>query len=261
MRRALGQDCSEYEVRNSARKAFANYGRYWVDSFRLGSVGQIEVDAHMEEEGLVHLYDAMERGKGAILVLPHLGGWEFGGLWLAMHGIELTVVAEKLEPPELFEWFTALRAELGLTVIPLGPGAGPELTKVLRNGGAIALLSDRDLVGNGVEVEFFGEKTTLPAGPAMLAMRTGAALLPAAVYAFPDGLHKAVCMAPIPVERTDDLRSDVARITAAWAKALEGLIRRDPSQWHLFQPGWPSDKEALHDKISRLKHLRSRFEA
>ncbi len=99
----------------------------------------------------------------------------------------------------------------------------------------------RNLVGNGIEVEFFGERTTLPGGPATLALRTGASILPTAVYSGPGKNHTALILDPIPAERTGRLRQDVTRITQLLARALEELIRRAPDQWHLFQPNWPSD--------------------
>ena len=127
--------------------------------------------------------------------------------------------------------------------MPLGAEAGGVLLRTLRDGGLVGLLCDRDIVGNGVEVEFFGERTTLPAGPATLALRTGAALLPAAVYGGPGRrYHTGVILPPVETVRTGRLRADVARVTQQVAHDLETLIRRAPDQWYLFQPNWPSDR-------------------
>jgi len=112
----------------------------------------------------------------------------------------------------------------------------------LRDNRIVCLLSDRDLTGDGVEVEFFGERTTLPAGPATLAIRTGAALLPVAVYFGPGRGHKGVVHAPIETSRAGGLRDDIARITQCLAQEFEILIREAPEQWHLLQPNWPSDR-------------------
>jgi KDO2-lipid IV(A) lauroyltransferase len=115
--------------------------------------------------------------------------------------------------------------------------------RALRDNHVVCLLADRDLQGGGPEVEFFGERTTLPPGPAMLGLRTGAPILPTGVYFTPrvDG-HAAWVRPPLPIARTDaGLRADVARTTQLLAHELEILIRRAPSQWHLFQPNWPSD--------------------
>ena len=161
----------------------------------------------------------------------------------------MTTVAEVLQPPELFAWFVAQREKLGLTIVPLCPGSGGVLLRTLRAGGLVGLLCDRDLQGNGIEIEFFGERTTLPGGPATLALRTGAALLPTAVYSGPGRHHTAVVLPEVDVRRDKGLRQDVERITQDLARALETLIRRAPDQWHLFQPNWPSDRAAPpHDR-------------
>jgi KDO2-lipid IV(A) lauroyltransferase len=162
---------------------------------------------------------------------------------MAAAGYPMTVVVESIEPPELFEWFAALRRSLGLTIVPLGPDAAKTVMHTLHSGGVVGLLSDRDIVGNGVEVTLFGERTTLPAGAATLALRTGAPLLTAAVY-FDGAVHRGTISAPIPTERQGSLRADVSRITQAIADQMEVYIRRAPEQWHVFQPNWPSDREA-----------------
>jgi KDO2-lipid IV(A) lauroyltransferase len=161
---------------------------------------------------------------------------------VADQGHPITVIVEAIEPPELFEWFADLRGALGMRVVPLGPEAGKLALKALRDNEIVCLLCDRDLVGGGVEVEFFGERTTLPAGPATLALRTGAPVFPTAVYftGAREG-HFGWVRRPLPVPDTGRLRSDIAAFTQAIAADLEILIRRAPEQWHLFQPNWPSD--------------------
>jgi KDO2-lipid IV(A) lauroyltransferase len=145
----------------------------------------------------------------------------------------------------LFEWFMGLREDLGMKVIPLGPDAAAEVLKSLRNNEVVCLLCDRDIQGGGIEVEFFGEKTTLPAGPAMLAMRAQAPVFPTAVY-FTDDIdgHSAIVRPPLDLTRHGSLREDVARATQQLAQELEVLISHAPEQWHLFQPNWPSDNNA-----------------
>ncbi len=131
-------------------------------------------------EGYEHVEAALDAGRGAILALPHLGGWEWAGRWLASRGVEVVSVVERLEPPELLDWFGDLRASLGITVHPAGPEVVAELRAVLDRNGVVCLLSDRDVTGGGYEVEFCGERTRLPAGPAVLALRSGARVLPTA---------------------------------------------------------------------------------
>jgi phosphatidylinositol dimannoside acyltransferase len=150
-------------------------------------------------------------------------------------------VVEPVEPPELFEWFAGARRAMGMEVVPLGPEAGGAILRALRDSRVVCLLCDRDLTGDGIDVEFFGERTTLPAGPATLALRTGAPLLPAAVYFRPHRGHHGVVQLPVPAERQGRLRDDVARVTQELARRFEQLIRAAPEQWHLLQPNWPSD--------------------
>ncbi len=165
-------DASTTERR--VRGAFASYGRYWMESFRLPSLDPARLAEQFSIEGLGHIEAARAAGKGAILAIPHLGGWEVGGAWFVRRGFPLTVVVEPVEPPELFDWFVRLREGFGFKVIPLGPRAGMAVVRALRANQVVALLADRDIGGGGVDVEFFGETTKLPGGPATLARRMGA---------------------------------------------------------------------------------------
>lgn len=229
-------------LRRASQRAFDSYLRYYAESFRLPGVSRRAVERGFTVEGFGHIEDGLARGKGVILALPHLGGWEWAGRWMTDRGHRLTVVVEALEPPELFRWFTDLRRDLGMNVVPLGPDAASEVLSALRRNEVVCLLCDRDIQRNGVETEFFGEVTTLPAGPAMLGIRADATVLPVAVY-FTDRTdgHHAVVRPPLDLGSEGRLRDRVAAVTRALAGELEGLIRRAPEQWHLFQPNWPSD--------------------
>jgi len=241
--RRVRPDWPDWRLRQASQQAFDSYARYWIEALRLPTLSSRVVERGFRTDGYQeHIVGGLAAGKGVILALPHLGGWEWAGRWLAIRGHRITVVVEKLEPPELFEWFANLREELGMTVVPLGSEAGKAVLGALGRNEIVCLLCDRDLQGGGVEVEFFGERTTLPGGPAMLALRSGAPLVPVAVY-FTDRLngHYGLVRPPIPSVRRGKLREDVARVTQLLAHELEFLIRRAPEQWHLFQPNWPSD--------------------
>jgi lauroyl/myristoyl acyltransferase len=230
-------------LRNRVADVYRSYGRYYAESFRLPAISTEELDERLTVEGLEHFEDALDGDVGPIMVLPHLGSWEWVGFWVAKTmGLEITVVVEELEPPALFEWFTEFRREIGMHAVPVGPAAGRAVTRALKAKHVVALLSDRNVGDGGVEVEFFGERTKLPGGPAMLALRTRAVLLPVTVYDRPGGMHHAVVKPPLPTERQGSLRDDVVRITQDMALALEDLIRAAPEQWHLLQPNWPSDR-------------------
>ena len=244
LQRVYGDRLSGPALDAKVRQAFDTYARYWLESFRLGSTSREELEAGLAWEGLGLIEEGLAGGKGVIVAMPHLGGWDFGGAWFTSIGYRATAVVEALEPPELFEWFVQLRQEIGLTVVAHGPEAGGAVLRALRANELVVLVCDRDLARTGVEVSFFGETTTLPAGPATLALRTGAVLLPTAIYFGGPG-HRGVVRPPLVVERQGSLRDDVQRITQALAHELEELIRVAPEQWHLFQPNWPSDYELL----------------
>lgn len=241
LRKINGADFDETQLAGAIKRAFASYARYWMEAFRLPGTSAAELEAGMVYDGLDHLERAVAGGRGVILAIPHLGGWEWGGAWMAAVGFPMTVVVESLDPPELFEWFADLRRSLGITIVPLGPGAAAGITKALHAGEVVGLLSDRDLVGNGIGVTFFGERTTLPGGAATLALRTGAPLLTAAVF-FEGSKHRGTISAPLDTGRRGSLREDIERITQDIAVRLEDYIRHAPEQWHVFQPNWPSDR-------------------
>ena len=249
MRRVLASECPEGVepdpglVRRWSRRALPEYARYWVDGARLPYETEGGVRTRFVlHEGAEHLRAAMAGGRGMVMALPHVGSWEWGGYWLALEGMPMTAVVERVEPTRLFEWFVGQRASMGLTAVPLGEGSSAALVRALKANHPAGLVCDRDLGGNGVEVEFFGERTKLPAGAATLALRTGAPLIPVVVYSGPGNGHTGVVHAPIDTSRSGSLRHDVVRVTQALAATFERDIRRRPEQWHLFQPNWPSDQ-------------------
>jgi KDO2-lipid IV(A) lauroyltransferase len=242
LRRVHGRAFGGAALQRSVAATFDSYGRYFYELFRLPGTSKQWIDAHTDITGTEHIVTAIAAGKGLVLALPHLGNWDFAGAWLAGQGYTVTVVAEPVEPPELFDWFVDTRRSLGMHVIALSSTAGAEALASLRSNEAVCLLCDRDLTGDGVEVEFLGERTTLPAGPAMLALRSGAPVLPAGCYFRPNGWHRIRVLGPIDTQRTGRIREDVARITQELASRFEDLIRVQPEHWHLLQPNWPSDR-------------------
>jgi KDO2-lipid IV(A) lauroyltransferase len=235
--RALGGADDEALVNRFTDRAFIGYGQYWAESAKLPAIKRSTIyDRFRICEGLEHLIEARDRGTGTVIALPHIGSWEWGGSFMSQLGLSMTCVAEDLEPPALFEWFKKKRESIGIQIEPLNAHAGTVMLQTLKDGGVVGLLCDRDIQANGVAVEFFGERVTIPAGPATLALRTGATLVAAACYAGPGRDHFAVITPPIEALREGRLRDDVTRVTQAIAYELEGLIRRAPEQWHVLQP-------------------------
>ena len=245
LRRATDGALDGFALERAVSDTFASYGRYWLELFRLPRDARGSVEDRVTSMGWEHIEAGLAAGNGVILALPHLGGFDFAAAWLAGRGVAPTVIVEPVEPPELFEWFAGVRRAIGMEVIPLGPSAAAGVLRALRDNRVVCLLCDRDLAGDGVAVSFFGEETTLPGGPATLALRSGAIVIPAAVYFRPHGQHFVRLDPPLQVERKGRLREDVTRVTQDLAHRVEALVRVAPEQWHVMQPNWPSD----HDPV------------
>ena len=223
----------------TVEEAFRWYGRYWAETFRMQDLSRAQLDARMRTEGLEHIEKAFAEGRGAVLATPHLGNWDSGGRFVAERW-PLTVVVEVLKPRMVFERFVAHRRGLGMHIIPLERGGDPiqGCEAAIRDGGLVALVSDRDMSKRGIEVTLFGKTTTMPPGPAVLALRTGAPLIPAAIYQHEDGTWLGRVMEPLPTPHGEGSDA-VAELTQSLASAFESLIRHAPEQWHVFTPFWP----------------------
>ncbi len=241
MGRVLGPDAN---LRRSSREVFAYYGRYWTEILWMQCRGSEAIINHIIVEGIEELRRAKDACRGMILALPHLGNWDVVGSVALQEQIMLTAVAEYLPDRRMRERFLDLSRGLGIEVLLAGANGVSTwaLAKRLRAGGAVALLSDRDITGTGVPVLFFGEETTLPAGPATLAELTGAPIFPVAVYFQPGRGHHAVIHPPLEPTTAGSLEQRLRLRTQRLAQALEALVQEAPTQWHLVQPNWPSDR-------------------
>jgi KDO2-lipid IV(A) lauroyltransferase len=231
------------------RRGFASYGRYWVEAFRLEDLPAAEIRRRLTLEGREHLDAAVAAGRGTIFASPHLGNWDAGGAWLAASGYPATAVVERLRPAELYERFAAYRRGLGLELLPLDDGSETMrgVLRALRAGRVVGLVCDRDLTGGGLPVRLFGAATVMPGGPASLALRTGATLLPCAVYQDRRRGHwHAVIRPPLRPEPSGDSRADVQALTQRLADEFERLIARAPDQWHVLSHHW---REAEHVRV------------
>ncbi len=230
-------------LRRGVQEAFDSYTRYWLESFRLPYLSTRAVEKGMQVEGYQYVTEALELGNGVILALPHLGGWEWAGRWLADRGHGLTAVVEAIEPPELFEWFADLRQKLGMNIVSLGPTAGSEVLAALKRNDVVCLLErpGHPTLGCRGRVLRRDHNDSGRAGDVVDPHRSAAAS---------DGsvLHRPDRWPPRDRAATGR-RDPIRRRTASGCQSgqpsarleLEYLIRRAPHQWHLFQPNWPSD--------------------
>jgi phosphatidylinositol dimannoside acyltransferase len=237
--RVLGLPADDPLVRSATREAFALYGRYWYETFALRSMSAEDVDRAFHVTGVEHIDEGLRAGRGVIVALPHMGNWDAAGHWLAIHAYPVVAVAEELRPASVYELFYRHRRALGMQIEPLQQGVAGRLTRLLRENHLVALLCDRNIGDRGVSVDFFGEPATLPAGPALLARTTGAALVPCAVYTADDGWR---CRVGAPIEvAANGGAAGIRETTANLAKELERFISAAPADWHMFQPVWEAD--------------------
>ncbi len=236
-------DLDPEDLDRMVRAGMASYARYWAETLRMPHLDADTLERGLQVTGFEHIRAARSAGSGPILALPHLGGWEWAAAYLGrVARIPVSAVVERIKPDDLFEWFTDLRSSYGVHVIPADGAAFGALAEAVRKRHVVCLVSDRDLAGGGIEVSFFGRSTTLPAGPAMLARRTGAPLHPCAVYfANADRQHRylghhCVIGDRIGVDRSVALKPELARVTQLLAHQFERLIEQAPDQWHVLEP-------------------------
>ncbi|MCB0933840.1 MAG: phosphatidylinositol mannoside acyltransferase [Mycobacterium sp.] len=222
------------------RASLMSYARYWREAFRLPSMNHVALAQRLDAvfQGADKFAAAKQAGRGAVMALPHSGNWDMAGVWLAQHYGTFTTVAERLKPESLYDRFIEFRESLGFEVLPLTGGERPPaevLAERLRSNQFVCLMADRDLTRSGVPVEFFGEPTRMPAGPAKLAIETGAPLHPAHVYY--DGQD---CVVQID-DAIDTGSGDVRVIIQALADRFAVNIAAHPQDWHMLQPLWLAD--------------------
>ncbi|WP_406299359.1 phosphatidylinositol mannoside acyltransferase [Embleya sp. NBC_00888] len=243
--RVLGPEATPERVRALSRMSVRSYLRYYQEAFRLPVWDRETVLARMECD-LTLLDKCSARGKGVIFALPHMGNWDHAGAWITLKGYPFTTVAERLKPESLYKRFLDYRESLGMEVLPLTGGDGNTfgtLARRLREGRLLCLLSDRDLTAGGVPVSFFGEPTRMAAGPAALAVQTGAALIPVTL-AWDGTVMRGTLHPEIEVPAEGTRREKIAIMTQQVADAYARAVARDPQDWHMLQPLWLADLDA-----------------
>jgi KDO2-lipid IV(A) lauroyltransferase len=222
------------------RASVASYARYWREAFRLPTMDHEVLGRQLDEVSIGHDYLAagLAAGRGAIIALPHSGNWDMSGVWMVYKHGTFTTVAERLKPESLYRRFIAYRESLGFEMLPLtGGDRSPYevLAERLRANKVVCLMAERDLTRSGVQVDLFGEPTRMPAGPAKLAIDTGAALLPTHSYYLRDSMVTQV-HPPL-----DTSSGDVVAITQKLADNFARNIAAHPADWHMMQPQWLAD--------------------
>jgi len=216
--------------------AMRSYMRYWCDTFRIQnwSVARIQSTVTTTNENL--LIDPMKKGDGVVIALPHSGNWDHAGAYFCSLGIPLVTVAERLKPEALFQKFLHHREEMGFEVLSLDNRSFATLVKRAREKRLIALVADRDLSQSGIDVNFFNFPARMPAGPALLHIKTGVAIVVAHVSYTESGIHINFEPVEVPSSGTDEER--IQACVQNIANLFEKGIARTPQDWHMLQRIW-----------------------
>jgi KDO2-lipid IV(A) lauroyltransferase len=243
--RVTGQPAGSSALRRLVADAYRSYARYWLESFRYARETREFFLERFTCHGVERIDAAMSGGRGAVVVVGHLGNWDAAGAWTGASGRPAATVAEVLKPRRLFEFFQEHRARLGITVYPAVRGVTARLVDACNEGKLVAILGDRDLDGRGIEVSFFGARTTFPAGPAAVALRAGVPILVAGVYGveLAGGRRGWEAFVADPIALPEDRgRRAMGELTAEVASRMEDFVARRPEEWHVFQPFWLEDR-------------------
>jgi lauroyl/myristoyl acyltransferase len=246
LRRVLGPAATGADVRAVSRESMRSYARYWLEVFRLPLMPVSRLVDGMEDHSDGNVQVALGHlaaGRGVIFALPHAGNWDQAAAWIIAEGAgSITTVAERLKPESLYERFVGFREGLGMVVLPASGGDRPFgiLARSLRAGACVCLPCDRDIGGHGVEVDFFGEKAQMAPGPAVLAERTGAALMPVMLWFTEEGWGVSVG-AEIPVPAGLDRKERAVAMTQEVARFFEAQIAAHPQDWHMLQRVFTAD--------------------
>jgi KDO2-lipid IV(A) lauroyltransferase len=242
-------DATPERLAELSRAGMRSYLRYWMESFRLPAWSEERVRTGFEAKDVHHLTDGIASDKGVILALPHMGNWDLAGAWVTTKlETPFTTVAERLKPESLYDRFVAYREGLGMEVLPHSGGtAFGTLARRLRDGGLVCLVAERDLSASGVEVEFFGEATRMPAGPALLAQQTGALLLPVTLWYDDSPVMQGRVHPPVEVPETGTRAEKTSVMTQALADAFATGIADHPEDWHMLQRLWLKDLDPERD--------------
>ncbi|MGW5428671.1 phosphatidylinositol mannoside acyltransferase [Streptomyces sp. NPDC004059] len=230
-------------LRELSRAGMRSYLRYWMESFRLPAWSRERVKSGFDPKDIHFLTDGLAAGGGVILALPHMANYDLAGAWVTTKlETPFTTVAERLKPETLYDRFVAYREGLGMEVLPHSGGAAfGTLARRLRDGGLVCLVADRDLSASGVEVDFFGEKTRMPAGPALLAQQTGALLLPVTLWYDDSPVMQGRVHPPVEVPESGSRGEKTSVMTQALADAFATGIADHPEDWHMLQRLWLAD--------------------
>lgn len=253
---ALGREKTPAELEEIALTAYRYAGRSLVEFMRMADLTKEQLLARCALEGTEHFHAALAKGKGVVLLTGHYGNWELVGARLAAEGLPMNVIARSQADPKVTDLLMDMRTESGMRVIDRDRGAAGAI-KALRRNEIVAILLDQNASSFGIFVDFFGKLAATATGPAAIARRTGAAVVPVFAVRRPDNSHVGVIMPELELEWTEDKDADIKRNTQIMVKLIEEQIRLRPEQWFWMHQRWktrpPEEKDS---PVYAPEHLR-----
>lgn len=239
--RILGQPASSPAVQQLAHEAWRNFGKYFVEFLRMPKMTRADFERLVTVQGEDKLLGALDHPRGAIFVQAHFGNMDMAATCLGRYNRTVVVAADNLKPPALMNWTKRARAKWRMELVPT-KGSLPLLQSVLEKGGLVGLAVDVGVRQKGIAVKFFGDDSMFPAGPALLAKRTGAVIVPCCAYCTPERNFVVVVDEPIVFQDTGDEARDLQATTQQMVNRLETFIAAHPDQWYIFRPVWHSGR-------------------
>lgn len=236
MRHVLGFNADDIVLRKAVRGVLRNTAKNYFDLIKVPHMGLDEIERHITVHGWQHLTDALAQKRGVVLVTAHLGSFDIMAQIFAIRPVKATVLVEALKPPPLLNHVTALRESHGVPFMPGQPGALESMMQLLRSGEAISMACDRNIQGKGITSVFFGEEVTLPTVAVIMAMRTGAAIVPIFNRRNHNGSYVINVEPAIDVLTTGN--GAVAKNVEQVAQVMERYIRDCPEQWVTLRSIW-----------------------
>jgi Kdo2-lipid IVA lauroyltransferase/acyltransferase len=222
-------DAPAERIERIARASYEHLGRETMMMLRLASMSRSELIERTSTINEDEAAAAVRSGRGVVVVAGHLGNWEIGAAMMAARGYPVDVIAKRAANPLFYEQVLSARERLGVGVIDF-QRATRQALQALRAGRAVAFAADQHAGRSGLWVPFFGRPASTYRGPALMALRTGAAMFLSIPLRIPDGSYE-ITLEQIPVERSGDMDADVLRLTQAYTLRLERAVRANPEQY------------------------------
>ncbi|MBM2827048.1 MAG: lysophospholipid acyltransferase family protein [Dehalococcoidia bacterium] len=239
MAHVLGPQADKEAVRRVGKLSLRNYAKYIVDFLRFPDMAAEEIKGRVTFDGWHSFDDALSQGKGALFLGLHMGNWDIGAAAAALHDYPVSVIVERFPHPKLDEFIQGARRHLGIGTIPVEESARG-VFRTLRNNEILGILVDRPGPDDGVPVRFFDAWTSVPSGPAIIALRTGSPVMTGGAIRRPDDSFLILVGKEIPYQHSGDYKRDVQVLTQSIMTSMEQMIRRYPEQWYMFRPMWPA---------------------